>query len=137
VRPVQVNGQSVTRSLLRANDRITLGATCQLRFRQPAPVSASAVLEIVSGHRLPRSVEGVLLMADTLIVGPGPQAHVTVPDLKQALILFRHKDGIGLRHPAPLTVNGQRVTERCVLGTRAHVSGEEISFALEPVGTRM
>src|SRR5262249_13188749 len=48
VRPVQVNGQPVTRALLRPNDRITLGATCQLRFRQPAPVSASAVLEIVS-----------------------------------------------------------------------------------------
>ena len=73
------------------------------------PVSASAVLEIVSGHRLPRSVDGVLLMAETLILGPGPQAHVTMPDLKQPVILFRHKDGLGLRHAGPLTVNGQRV----------------------------
>ncbi len=137
VRPVQVNNRSVTRALLHPNDRITLGATCQLRFRQPAPVSASAVLEIVSGHRLPRSVEGVLLMAETLILGPGPQTHVMVPDLKEPLILFRHKDGIGLRHTGTLTVNGQRVTDRCVLGAQAHVVGEDIAFALEPVGTRL
>ncbi len=137
IRPVHVNNQTVTRALLRSHDRITLGATCELRFRQPAPASASAVLEIVSGHRLPRSVEGVLLMAETLILGPGPQVHVTVPDLKQPVILFRHKDGIGVRHTGPLTVNGQRVTERCVLGAQAHVVGEEITFALEPVGTRL
>jgi tetratricopeptide (TPR) repeat protein len=137
VRPVQVNNHSVTRALLRSNDRITLGATCQLCFRQPVPVSASAVLEIVSGHRLVRSVEGVLLMAETLIIGPGAQAHVTIPDLKDAVILFRHKDGIGLRSTRPLTVNGQRVTDRCVLGAQAQVAGEEISFALEPVGTRL
>jgi hypothetical protein len=137
VRPVQVNNQSVTRALLRANDRITLGATCQLCFRQPVPVSASAVLEIVSGHRLARSVEGVLLMAETLIIGPGAQAHVTIPDLKEAVILFRHKDGIGLRSTRPLTVNGQRMTDRCVLGAQAQVNGEEISFALEPAGTRL
>ncbi len=137
VRPVQVNNHSVTRALLRSNDRITLGATCQVCFRQPVPVSASAVLEIVSGHRLVRSVEGVLLMAETLIIGPGAQAHVTIPDLKEAVILFRHKDGIGLRSTRPLTVNGQRVTDRCVLGAQAQVSGEEISFALEPAGTRL
>ena len=137
VRPVQVNDQTVTRVLLRTNDRITLGATCQLRFRQPAPVSSTAVLEIVSGHRLPRSVEGVLLMAETLILGPGPQAHVIVPDLKEPVILFRHKDGIGLRHGGTLTVNGQKVTDRCILGAQAHVVGEDIAFALEPVGTRL
>ena len=137
VRPVQVNNQIVSRALLRTNDRITLGATCQLRFRQPAPVSATAVLEIVSGHRLPRSVEGVLLMAETLILGSDEQSHVRVPGLKQPVILFRHKDGIGLRHAGPLTVDGQRVTERCILSSHAHVAGEEISFALETVGSRL
>jgi hypothetical protein len=137
VRPVRVNSQNVTRALLRSNDRITLGATCELRFRQPAPVSTSAVLEIVSGHRLPRSVEGVLLMAETLILGPGPHAHVEVPELARPVILYRHKDGIGLRHAGAVTVNGEHASERCVLGPHAQVVGEEITFALEPVGTRL
>src|SRR5262249_22966667 len=72
MRPVQVNGQPTEKALLRPNDRITLGETCQLQFRQPAPVSASARLDLTSGQRLPLAADGVLLMADTLLLGPGP-----------------------------------------------------------------
>jgi tetratricopeptide (TPR) repeat protein len=137
VRPVQVNGQVVTRSLLRSNDLIVLGSTCRLRFRQPVPVGASAVLDLVSGHRLSRSVDGVLLMAETLVLGPSVQAHVTIPELNAPVILYRNKDGLGVRHAGALVVNGQRVTDRAPLGAQGHVCGDEFSFALEPVGTRL
>jgi tetratricopeptide (TPR) repeat protein len=137
VRPVLVNGNSVTQALLRPNDRITLGASCQLMFRQPVPVSTSARLDLVSGHRLPLGVDGVLLMAETLILGSGTQTHVTVPDLQKPLVLFRQKDGLGVRHAGTLSINGQPTVEKGFLGTNALVSGDEISFALEPVGTRM
>jgi hypothetical protein len=137
VRPTQVNGQPAGRVLLRSGDRITLGASCQMQFRQPVPLSASARLDLTSGHRLPLSVEGVLLMADTLILGPAAQAHVTVPALKQPIVLFRHKDGLGLRHSGGLTVNGQAAPERGPLSPRANVVGDDIVFALEPVGTRI
>src|SRR5438128_652804 len=76
VRLIQVNGQTVTRSLLQANDRVTLGATCQFLFRLPAALSATARLDLVSGHRVPLGVDGVLLMAETLVLGEGPQVHV-------------------------------------------------------------
>src|SRR5207247_8039369 len=94
LRTVQVNSRPVDRALLRAGDRITLGSSCQLHFRQPVPVSATARLDLVSGHRLPLAVDAVLLMAETLVLGPGPQAHVAIPDLKQPLVLYRHKDGL-------------------------------------------
>jgi len=132
-RPIQVNGQTVTRTLLRSGDRITLGASCQLQFRQPAPLSLSARLDLVSGHRLPLSVDGVLLMADTLILGPGAQVHVTVPDLEKPIVLFRNKDALGLRFTDALTVNGERVRERCLLGAEATVVGDAISFSIESV----
>ena len=134
VRAVQVNGQAVTRALLRPGDRVTLGASCQFQFRQPVPVSATARLDLVSGHRLPLGVDGVLLMAETLVLGAGPQVHVAVPDLKEPVVLFRHKDGLGLRHAGGLTVNGRKVPERTVLGPRAHVAGDDFAFAVEPVG---
>jgi hypothetical protein len=137
VRPVQVNNQTVTRALLRPNDRITLGASCQMQFRQPVPVSTSARLDLVSGHRLPLGVDGVLLMAETLILGSGTQSHVTVPDLQKPVVLFRHKDGIGFRHPGTLSINGQKSIDKGLLGPNALVAGDEISFAIEPVGTRM
>ena len=59
---------------------IRLGSTVELEFRQPSPVSATARLAIVSRHRLPLAVDGVLLMAETCIVGAvAPGAHPRPP----------------------------------------------------------
>jgi tetratricopeptide (TPR) repeat protein len=137
VRTVQVNGRAVERAILRPNDRITLGTCCQLQFAQPSPVSTTARLDLVSGHRLPVAVDAVLLMADTLVLGSGPHAHVQVPELKEPVVLFRHKDGLGVRHEGSLAVNGRPCEGRSLLGSAATVAGEDVSFALEPVGTTL
>jgi len=81
-------------------------------------------------------VDGILLMADNLVLGP-KQAHVTIPDLTKSLVLFRHKDGLGLKYAGKATINGQTVPSRGPLPASAVVVGEEISFALEPVGMRL
>ena len=138
VRPIQVNAREVTRALLQAGDRLTLGASCQLQFRLPVPISTSARLDLVSGHRLPLSVDAILLMADTLVLGDDPQVHVNVPDLKQPLVLFRQKDTLGIRYRGKLCINGRTSGERLLLSDpQATVSGENISFALEPVAARL
>src|SRR5262249_27127852 len=111
-RGVQVNGKPVERTLLRSGDRVTLGASCQFLFRQPSPLSGTARLELTSGHRLPTSVDAVLLMADALVIGPDAQAHVTVPDLKQPLVLFRTKEGLGVRYGGSFTVNARPYRDR-------------------------
>jgi tetratricopeptide (TPR) repeat protein len=136
LRLVQVNGQPVLRALLRSGDRVTLGGCCQLQFRQPVPVSASARLDLASGHRLRLAVDAVLLMADTLVLGPGPQSHVVMPGLKQPVVLFRHKGGLGVRHVGALAVNGRPFRDRATLepGATASVVGEDFSLTLEPVG---
>lgn len=138
VRPIQVNAREVTRALLQTGDRITLGGSCQLQFRLPVPISTSARLDLVSGHRLPLSVDAILLMADTLVLGDGPQVHVSVPDLKQPLVMFRQKDTLGIRHKGKLCINGRTSGERLLLSDpQATVRGENISFALEPVAARL
>src|SRR5208337_719598 len=76
VRPVQVNNKPVARAMLHDNDRVTLGSSFQFLFHQPVPLSVSARLEIVSGHRMSLAVDAVLLMGETLILGPGTQSHV-------------------------------------------------------------
>ncbi len=61
-----------------------------------------------------------------------------MPDLKQPLVLFRQKDALGIRYAGKLCINGQTSGERLLLGDpHATVSGENISFALEPVGSRL
>jgi hypothetical protein len=134
-RPVQVNGRTVERALLRSHDRLTLGNGCQIQFSQPVPVSATARLDVRSGHRLALAVDGILLMADTLVLGPGSQAHVTIPDLDQAVILFRQKDGLAVRYGGNLSVDGQRCKERGLLRPNSTVTGDDFAFAIEPVGT--
>jgi len=134
LRAVQVNGKEVTKTLLHPGDRITLGGSCQFQFRQPVPVSTSARLDLVSGHRLKQPVEAVLLMADTLILGAGSQVHVAMPELKQPLIFYRNKSGLGVRHVGNLRINGQPVRERGLLAPGANVMGDDFSLALEAVG---
>jgi tetratricopeptide (TPR) repeat protein len=132
VRPIQVNSNTVNRSGLQSGDRFTLGSTCQFLFRLPVPGSMTARVDLVSGHRLPMSVDGVLLMAETLVISSGPQAHIVVPDLKQPVVLFRQRDVLGVRHQGEFTVNGQRSNGRAFLPVVANVSGQDIAFAIEP-----
>jgi hypothetical protein len=135
-RPVQVNGQPVDKVLVQPGDRITVGACCQLQFRQPVPVSGTARLDLVSGHRLPLALDGVILMADTLVLGPGSQVHVTVPEMAQSLILYRYKDSLGVRYAGNLIVDGQPCKERGLLQPTSKITGDGFAFAVEPVGIR-
>jgi FHA domain-containing protein len=132
VRSVLVNDRQVDRALLHSGDRVTLGKSCQFLFRQPAALSASAVLELVSGHRLRVAVDAVLLMAESLVLGPGPQAHIVVPDLRKPLVLFRGKDGLGIQG-ARMLIGGRQCLDRGQIVPGSTVSGEDFSLGLEAV----
>jgi hypothetical protein len=137
LRAARVNGQPAEKTLLRSGDRVTLGASCQIQFTQPVPVSATARLDLTSSHRMPLAIDAVFLMADTLVLGPGPQAHVVIPELSQPVVLFRNKEGLGVRHPGKMQVDGQPCKNRGVLNAAARVTGDEFTFAVEPVGIRL
>jgi hypothetical protein len=133
VRKTQVNGQLIDKTWLRHGDRITLGAVCQMRFTQPVPVSASARLDLEGGHRWLRPVEAVLLMADTIVLGPASQAHVTIANLEQPIILYRQQEGLAVRYGGGLTVNGKTCRERGDLPPGSRLTADEWSMTLEPL----
>ena len=133
VRKVQINGQPADKALLRTGDRITLGSSCQLQFWQPVAASTSARLDMVSGHRFAEPVQAVLLMADTLVIGPETQSHVQVADMTQPLILFRGKSGLAARWAGNLQINGRSHQERGPLELGACLTTEQISLTLERV----
>jgi hypothetical protein len=134
VRATALNGQLATRAFLRSGDRLTLGTACQLLFSQPVSISASARLDLVSGQRWQHPVNAVLLMAETLVIGAGPQAHVVVEELKQPLILFRPKNGLAIRCGGTLVISGRPHKERGPLLPGAQVTADGVSFALEDAG---
>lgn len=137
-REVLINGTAASRSMLKPGDRLTLGPTCQLVFHQPVAISPSARLELASGHRLPLAVDGVLLMAETLILGMGSQVHVQLPgDLKGNVVLYRNKDGLGVRCPGPFRVDGRPCVDRSDLPLPSVVTSDQFTFAVEPVGPRL
>jgi hypothetical protein len=135
---VLVNGKEVTRGVLAPGDRVTLGATCQFLFTRPVPVSSTARLELTSGHRLPTAVDGVLLMGNELMLGPGPQAHVALPAVTKPVLIYRSKDGLGVRVPGgPFRVDDRPFTDRAPLPLPAVVTADSFTFAVEPVGPRL
>jgi hypothetical protein len=135
VRRVLVNGREVDRALLHSGDRVTLGASCQLLFRLPVSISATARLDLVSGQRLRQGVDAIFLMADTLVLGPGPQAHVIVPDLEQNVFIYRSKDGLAIHHPGPFTMAEKACRDRAVIQPNVPVAGERFSLALEALAS--
>lgn len=135
--PTFVNGRQVVAvAPLRDRDVIRLGSTVELLFRQPSPVSATARLEIVSRHRLPLAVEGVILLAETCILGPSPQSHVPAAHLKEPVVLFRQGGGLWCRVPGAFEVDGQPRLSRSPLALHSNVHGPGFSFSLEPLGGR-
>ena len=135
-REVMVNGLATKRAVLTAGDRVTLGSTCQFVFHQPVPISPSARLELVSGHRLPLAVDGVLLMAENLILGPSGPVHVSMPDAAANVVLYRGKDGLGIRFAGGFKIDNKPCKDRAALPVPCFVTSETFSFAVEAVGPR-
>ncbi len=133
IRPVSVNGKTTNRSFLRSGDRFTLGASCQFQFWQEVPTSTSACVDLVSGHRFARPVQSVLLMSETLVMGPTPQSHVTIPDLTDTVVLHRSKTGVAIRVTGRVNVDGVWHTEKAPLHAKACVFTDQLTFALEPL----
>lgn len=136
-REIRINGASAKRSSLKSGDRVTLGVTCQFQLHQPVPISPTARLELVSGQRLPLAVDGVILMAESLILGPGARVHVRLPWAAENVILYRSGEGLGVRYDHPYTVDGRPAKGRSPLSVPGVVSADNFTFAVEPVGSRL
>ena len=135
---VLVNGQPTNRSVLVAGDRVTLGATCQFLFHKPIAVSSTARLELTSGHRLPVAVDGVLLMGNELILGPTAEAHIPIRGVSAPVLIYRSKEGLGVRVPdGRFRIDDRVCHDRAALPLPSVVSADAFTFAVEPVSGRL
>ncbi len=138
-RHILVNGMPVEgRQWLSVQDRITLGRSCQFIFQCPVPISTTALLQLVSGHRMPLGVDGVLLMAENVILGPGQGSHVAIPSLSQPIILTRAaSDQLRVSFPGRYCMDGQTVEGQQPLSLGTNVWDDHFSFAVEPIDERL
>jgi hypothetical protein len=137
-RGIRVNGDETKRAVLAPGDRVTLGPSCQFLFHKPVAVSSSVRLELTSGHRLPVAVDGVILMGNELMLGPGPEAHIELPGLETPVLIYRSKDGLGVRVPEmKFSIDDKPCSDRAVLLLPGVVSCDAFTFAIEPVSGRL
>lgn len=128
----QLGGRSVDRpQLLRDGDQIQFGGSVKLRFSKPSPLSASARLDLASFHRFKPSVDAVLLLADSCILGPSRGSHVVCPGWTSELLLVRQADAWHFRTTQELDANGRKMTGQIPMVAGMRLRGEEFSLSIE------
>ncbi len=131
---VRVEGQlAESAALLSDGDEIELGGSVRLRFRRPHPLSASARLEFTSRHRCPDAPDGVLLMAESCVLGPREANHVVCRDWSDDVVLFWQEGQLYCRSGQPFEMDGQMCDSRAPLRPGVQVAGEDFSLTLEEI----
>lgn len=128
----RVEGRDVTeRTLLADGHVIELNEGVKLRFRQPSVLSTTARIEFASDHRPDWSVDGVLLVQETLLLGPGDQNHVVCREWPESVILTRRNDVTTCRSRTSLVVGTDPVQGEATVPHGATVTGPGMRFRLE------
>ncbi len=121
-------------ALLSDGDELELGDGVRFRFRRPHVLSASARLEILSRHRTHPFVDGVILMAESCVLGPKWQNHVVCRDWTGDVVLYRQEDKLFCRAMESLEIDGKLHDGRGKLGPNSRVVGSDFSLSLELLG---
>ncbi len=131
--PCWVGNRQVTEPTSLANGYLLrLGDSVSLRFRQPSVLSATAVLDFVSDHRPLYSVDGVVMMEDNCLLGPGRDHHIECSGWTDPVVLFLRDGQFWCKSQFPMTVAGKAAPEGGPIQPGDVVSnGGEVRFRLE------
>jgi tetratricopeptide (TPR) repeat protein len=131
---VTIDGKPITSpALLSDGDEIGLSDSVRLRFRKPHVLSASAKLDMVSRHRTFPSSDGVILMAESCVLGPKWQNHVVCRDWSGDVVLYRQDDRVFCRAMQSIEIDGQLHDGRGPVRPGSQVLGTDFSMTLEAI----
>ncbi len=130
----QVARREITRRTpLRSNTTITLAERVELRFRQPTALSATGVLDFVSDHRPAQTVDGIVLIHETCLLGPGPENHVVCSDWPDSLVLFQRQGTWRCKSRMNLAVDGRFVTDAHEVKAGSVITGDDMRLRIEAI----
>lgn len=112
---------------------ITLGESVRLRFRKPHVLSTTARLDIETNHKTQPSVDGIILLAESCVLGPKSHSHIPCRDWQEDVVLFRQHNQLICRASSQFQIDGIDVGEQGRIAAGSHVEGREFSFTLEAV----
>lgn len=134
VRPTRVGGKAINEpTSLVDGAEIELGQGVKMKFTMPNPLSRTAKLTFTSRHRTSPTTDGVLLMAESCVLGPGAGAHVTCPDLTSDVVLFPSGDSLQCRAQGEFTVDGAPAAGRAKITRSSQIVGADFSLSLESI----
>lgn len=128
----RLNGKLIEVPMPLSNqDKIQLGASVQLQFRKSHPLSGSATLRLISRQRTEPACDGILLLADSLILGPRPANHVICPRWEEDVVLYREPGGLAVRSKTRLHSGATDESVRRIQLGQPVYGEEEVSFCVE------
>ncbi|HWC90899.1 MAG TPA: hypothetical protein VG433_14615, partial [Pirellulales bacterium] len=74
------------------------------------------------------------LAGDSLVLGPGPRAHIECPAGSGEILLYRQQARWFCRGAGPLEIDGRITAGGGPLGRTSRVVGPDFSFTLEEAG---
>jgi hypothetical protein len=107
------------------------GNRVKMRLVKPHPLSSTARLEMVSLHRFQPRVDGVLLLADSCILGPNSSSHVRCSEWSQDLLMYRQSGQWYFRTVAEVEVDGSPQKGQIPIRPGMRMRGNDFSLSIE------
>jgi hypothetical protein len=131
---VKIQGRPIGfETVLPDSCEITLGDSVRLSFSIPTPLSATARMTFASQHRPRTSVDGVILMAETCLLGPSSSDHIHCRNWSESIVLVQTSSGITVKSKQKLQIGGRRAKTTDVVSDGQVVSADDFRFRLEPL----
>jgi hypothetical protein len=131
-RTTKLNGREITAATPLAEGAVLeLGQGVRLRFRQPHPLSRTVRLEFASRHRTQPSTDGVLLLAESCILGPGARCHVICNDWNREVMLCRTGEELSCRVDGVVEIDGKTCPGGGAVTRGSKLLGEDFSITME------
>lgn len=117
--------------ILKNGNVIQFGDRVQMKFEMPNPLSSTALLKMVSVNRFQPHVDGILLLADSCVIGPRPGSQVLCQNWNSELLIFRHGPDWYFRTIEEVEVNGNPMRGQIALEAGMRMNGEDFSLSIE------
>jgi hypothetical protein len=131
---VKIQGRPINfETVLPDRCEITFGESVRFLFSIPTPLSATAKMTFASDHRPRTSVDGVILMAETCLLGPSASDHICCRSWSESIVLVQTSSGIVVKSKQELQIAGRKAKTTDLISNGQVVSGDDFRFRLEPL----
>ena len=120
-------------TLLTDNDLLTLGDDVELRFRTSHPLSATACLDFTNHYRTEPRSDAILLISQSLILGPDNHNHVVCRQWPENIVLFHEKNRLYCRSTQAVELDGRPLKSTTPILCGQQISLDGCAISLEEV----